>query len=78
MTNAIVERTQPAPHLPGGPLRERHRQHLAGRDVAGRHEVSDAAGDGAGLAGARAGQHAHRAAGGEDGLALLVVEIVDE
>ena len=74
----IVERAQPATHLTGGALGERHRQHLAGRDVPGRHQVGDAAGDRAGLAGPGAGQHAHRPAGGEHRLALLVVEVVDE
>ena len=75
---AVVERAQPAAHLAGRALGERHRQHLARRDVPGRHQVGDAPGDGPGLAGPRARQHAHRAAGGEHRLALLVVEIVDE
>jgi hypothetical protein len=46
--------------------------------MSGRYEVGDAAGDGAGLAGAGAGQHAHRPTRGEDGLALFVVEVVDD
>ena len=74
----VVEGAQPGPHLTGGPRGERHREHLSRRDVPGRHEVGDAAGDGAGLAGARAGQHAHRTPRGQDGLALLVVEVVDD
>ena len=73
-----AERAQPATHLTGGALGERHRQHLAGRDVPGRHQVGDAAGDRAGLARPGAGQHAHRPAGGQHRLALLVVEVVDE
>ena len=40
--------------------------------------MSDAASDGAGLSGAGTGQHADRTAGGEDGLALLVVEVLDD
>ena len=76
--NPVVEGAQPGTHLTGGPLGERHREHLSRRDVPGRHEVGDAAGDGAGLTGARTGEHAHRTARGEDGLALLVVEVVDD
>ena len=45
------------------------------RDVSRRDEVGDAAGDGAGLAGPGAGQHAHRPTGGQDGFALFVVEV---
>ena len=74
----VVERAQPGTHLTGGPRRERHREHLSRRDMPGRHKVGDAAGDGAGLTGACAGQHAHRPARGEDGLALFVVEVVDD
>jgi mycoredoxin len=48
------------------------------RDVSGGHEVRDAPRDRAGFAGPRTGQHAHGPTGGEDGLALFVVEIAEE
>ena len=73
-----VERAQPGAHLPRGARRERHGQHLAGGHVTGGHQVRDAPGDGAGLAGTGAGQHAHRPTGRLHGLALLVVEVVQE
>jgi hypothetical protein len=41
----------------------------------GRHQLCDAPGDGAGLAGARTRQHAHRPTGRQHSLALLVVEV---
>ncbi len=74
----LTEGAQPAAHLPGRPGGERHRQHLTGRDMAAHHEVGDAPGDGAGLTGAGAGQHADRPAGREDGLALFVVEVAEQ
>ena len=43
----------------------------------GRHKVGDAARDGAGLTGACAAS-THTGARGEDGLALLVVQVVDD
>ena len=49
-----------------------------GGDVTGRHQVRDAAGDGAGLAGPGTGQHAHRTARRQHRLALLVVKVADE
>ena len=70
--------TQPGPHLAGCALGERHRQHLAGRDVSGGHQMSDAAGDGSGLARAGAGEHAHRTARGEHGFALLLVQVAEQ
>ena len=45
--------------------------------MSARDEVGDAPGDGAGLAGARAGQHADRATRGEHGFALFLIEVVD-
>ena len=72
--DTVVELAQPAAHLTRRPLGERHGEHLPGRDVTGGDEVRDAAGDGAGLAGAGAGQHAQRTAGRQHGLPLLVVE----
>lgn len=39
-----------------------------------RDQLGDPVGDGAGLAGAGAGQHADRAARGQHGFALLVVQ----
>ena len=74
-TDTVVERAQPPAHLARGPLGERHREHLAGRDVSGCDEVGDAAGDGAGLSRACSGKYAHRPAGGEHGFTLLVVEV---
>ncbi len=71
---ACIHRAQPGPHLPRGPRGERDGQHLPGGDVAVGHQVRDAVGDGAGLAGARAGQHAHRPARGQHGFALFVVQ----
>jgi hypothetical protein len=76
--HSVVERAQPGAHLTGGPRGEGHREHLSRRDMPGRHEVGDAAGDGASLTGACAGQHTHRPACGQDGLALFVVEVVDD
>ena len=71
---ADVHHPQPAAHLPGRPGGERHGQHLTGGDVTIGDQVGDAVGDGAGLAGTGPGQHADRAAGGQDGLALFVIE----
>ena len=78
MPTPLSQRAQPAAHLARGALGERHRQYLMRRDVSRRDEVGDAAGDGAGLAGPGAGQHAHRTTGGQDGFALFVVEVTDE
>jgi hypothetical protein len=69
-----AQRAQAGAHLPRSPRRERDGQDLPRRDVAGADQVPDAAGDGAGLARARARQHAHRPAGGGDRGELLVVE----
>ena len=70
---ADVHGPQPGAHLPGRAGGERHRQHLTGGDVTLGDQVPDAVGDGAGLAGARPGQHAQRPARGLHGLTLLVV-----
>ena len=43
----------------------------------GRHQVGDAVGDGPGLAGAGAGQHADRAGRSEHRRALTVVEAIE-
>ena len=40
-------------------------------------DVGDAGGEDAGLAGAGAGEHQQRAIGGQDGLALLLVEALE-
>ena len=49
-----VHHREAFPHLGGGPRGEGHGQYLVGVDEAAVHEVGDAVGDGAGLAGARA------------------------
>lgn len=73
-----TQRPQPRPHLPGGALGERHRQHLSGCHMAAGHQLGDPVGDGAGLAGTGAGQHAHRPARCQHGGTLLLVESGDE
>lgn len=47
-------------------------------DVTGADELGDAVRDGAGFAGSRTGEHAHRAARRQHGLALLIVEAGDQ
>jgi hypothetical protein len=76
--DAVVKRAQPTAHLPRRARGERHCKDLMRRDVSGRDEVSDAAGDGAGLAGACACQHAYRTTRGQDGFALFVVEVSEK
>ena len=63
-------------HLAGGLVGKRDQQDPRGRDDAGLDRVRRATADHARLAGARAGQNDQRAAGGLDGLALGVVEVV--
>ena len=72
------ERVQPGAHLRGGTGGEGDRQQPVGIIDPGAHPVGDPVGDGPGLAGARAGQDAQRAAQCAGGLALLVVEPVED
>ena len=65
---------QPGPHLRRGPGGEGDREHMPGLDLAGQHPVGDAVRDGAGLAGAGAGEDADPAGGRGDRGPLLVVE----
>ena len=69
-----AEHAQAGAHLPGGARGERHGQDLPRSDVPATDEVRDPAGDRAGLAGARSGEHAHRSAGRADRRTLLVVQ----
>jgi hypothetical protein len=62
-----------APHLARRLVRERHREDGLGID-APVHQVRDAHGDDARLAGAGAGQHEHGTFGRRDGAALFGVE----
>jgi hypothetical protein len=71
---ADAEPAQARAHLSRGARRERDGQDLTRRDVPGGDQVRDAAGDGAGLAGAGAGEDADRAARGGDGGQLFVVQ----
>ncbi len=65
-------------HLPRGPVREGDREDLAGRDAVIAHEVRDAVGEHARLAGAGASDDQHGALGGLDCPALLGVQLVEE
>jgi hypothetical protein len=71
---ADPELAKPGAHLPRGPRGEGHREdplrHIGPRVDA----IGDPVGDGPGLAGARAGQHTHRAQGSGGHLTLLGVE----
>ncbi len=74
---AHLARTQlpePAAQLAGRAHGEGERQHVRRVHRARRDRVGDPVGDRPGLAGARAGQHADRPAGGERHLALFRVE----
>ncbi len=62
-------------HLVGGLVGEGHAEDVAGHDAELVDEVGEAAAERAGLAGARARDHAHVALGGGDRLALGVVEV---
>ena len=66
---------QAVAHLPGGAGGKGHREHAVRADEAVVHQVGDAVGNRAGLAGARARQDAHWAARGGRGDALILVEI---
>ena len=69
-----AEAAQPGAQLAGRAGGEGDGQQLTGRHRAGAHRVGDAVGDRAGLAGARAGEDADRAADRLGGGALLRVE----
>lgn len=56
-----AHRPQPVAHLPRRAGGERHREDLLRLDETVADQVIDAVGDGAGLAGAGAGEDAHRA-----------------
>jgi hypothetical protein len=71
---ARPERGQPGPHLGRRPRGERDGEHMPRGDVAAQHPVGDPVGDGPGLAGAGAGQDAHRPGRGGHGGALLGIE----
>jgi len=65
---------EPAAQFPGRPHGKGERQHVRRVHRPGQGRVGDPVGDGAGLAGARPGQHADRPAGGQGHLALFRVE----
>ncbi len=69
-----AQRAQPPAHLPGRARGEGHGEDLLGDVRTGEHAVGDPRGDRPRLAGARAGQHADRAAQGGGDLVLLGVE----
>ena len=75
---ADAEVAQPGAHLAGGAGGEGDGEDALRLVDAGQHAVGDAVGDGPGLAGAGARQHAHRAAGVRRDLALLGVEGVED
>ncbi len=60
--------------LPRGTGRERHSEHLCGRDMALSHQISDTVCDRSGLPRARARKDAHRATRSARGRALFRVE----
>ena len=64
-------------HLGSGLVGEGDGEDLPGRRQVLLDDVGDAVGQHAGLAGAGAGQHQQRALGGDDGLALGVVQRID-
>ena len=66
---------EPLAHLPRRLVREGDRQDLVRLHAAGSDQVRDAVGQHARLARARAGDDEQRALGGEDGLALGVVQV---
>ena len=65
-------------HLAGGLVGEGHRQDVVRAHLLGLHQVGNAVGQHAGLAGARPGQHQDLARPGGHGLALLRVERIQE
>ena len=71
---AAEDGAHPFPHFACGFVAEGDGQDLAGEGAAGEQDVGEAGGQDAGLAGAGAGQHEHRAVEGFHGFALLVVE----
>ncbi len=68
---------QAAAHLPGRAVGERDGEHAVRLEDPGPHAIGDAVRDGAGLARARAREHAHRPVQGGGDLALLRVEPVE-
>ncbi len=75
---ADAENPQPTAKLAGGASSEREGQHVGWRDGASVDRESDAMGNRSGLAGARAGQNAHRPANGLGRLTLLSIEVAQE
>ena len=73
--DAAEQVLEPLAHLPRRLVRERDRQDLVRLHAAGGDQVRDAVGQHARLARARAGDHEQRPLGGEDRLALGVVQI---
>src|SRR3990170_6157328 len=63
------------PHLPRRLVRERDREDLVRLDAASADQVGDAVGEDARLSGTRSGDDEERSLGGQDGLALGLVEV---
>jgi hypothetical protein len=72
-----AEQAQPPAQLTRRPRGERQCEHVRGIHHSGVHGVGDPVRDRAGLAGARASQHAHRTARDERDLALLGIQRVE-
>ena len=74
----LAERAQALDHLGGGLVGERHEQDLAGGHDPGGDRIGRPPADHPGLARSGAGQDRHRAVGGKDGLALGVIQPVED
>ena len=71
-------RVEPRQHLLGGLVGEGHRQHAAGRELAGLDQPGDARGQHAGLARAGAGEDQRRLGRQGDGGELLGIEAFEQ
>ena len=78
MTPGRPRVAEPLDHLAGGLVGERDDEDLVGRHDVGRDGVGGPPADDAGLARSGAGQDRHGSAGREDGLALGVVQVVEQ
>ena len=77
-TGLADERHDALAQLPGGTVRERHRQDRPRPDALDADQVRDAVGQDAGLAAAGAGEDEERAVGGRDSTSLLRVQAADD